>query len=141
MDELKKKATELLESLTVKVVIGYEEGTAGRTRALFAEKPEDACRLIYDSRCVQNLATYLTKREVRDKGRIAIEATLPVMRSIIQLAAEFQVSDANLLVLGITPDGKLIEFGNLAEVEAFIHQYPIEINQQDREELAKIEKK
>ena len=70
---------------------------------IFVEKPEDADRLIFDSRCIQNLAAYITKREVKDKGRMAIAATLPVMRSIIQLASEFQVSDNNLLVLGINP--------------------------------------
>jgi hypothetical protein len=104
MDDLKKRAKELLDTSAVKVVIWYEQGTAGKTRALFAEKPEDADRLIFDSRCVQNLAAYVTKREVKDKGKMAIAATLPVMRSIIQLASEFQVNDNNLLVLGLLPE-------------------------------------
>jgi len=107
MDDLRKRAKELLETSAVRVVIGYEQGTANKTRALFVEKPEDAGRLIFDSRCIQNLAAYVTKREIKDKGKMAIEATLPVMRSIIQLAAEFQVNDNNLLVLGITPESKL----------------------------------
>ena len=61
MVELIKRAKELLESGTVKVVIGYEEGTRNKTRALFVEKPEDADKLIFDSRCIQNLAAYVTK--------------------------------------------------------------------------------
>jgi ferredoxin len=127
MDDLRKRARELLESSEVSVIIGYEEGTMGKARALFVEKPEDSVKLIFDSRCVQNLAAYVTKAEVKNKGRIAIAATLPVMRSIIQLASEFQVSDNNLLVLGITPESKLVEFGNLSEVETFVHQHQIEI--------------
>jgi ferredoxin len=118
MVDLIKRAKELIESSAVKVVIGYENGTGNRTRALFVEKTEDADKLIFDSRCIQNLAAYVTKREVKDKGKMAIAATLPVMRSIIQLASEFQVNDNNLLVLGITPESKLIEFENLVEVDA-----------------------
>jgi ferredoxin len=140
MNELRKRARELLETSSVKVFIGYEEGTAGKTRALFAEKPEDAERLVFDSRCVQNLAAYITKQEVRDKGKMAIEATLPVMRSIVQLASEFQISDINLLVLGITPESKLVEFQNLAEIEAFVHQYQIVIDSRSKEMLDKIDK-
>jgi len=140
MDDLRKKARELLETRVVKVVIGYEEGTAGKTRVLFVEKPEDADRLIFDSRCVQNLAAYLTKREVKDKGKMAIAATLPVMRSIIQLASEFQVSNDNLLVLGITSESKLLEFTDLSEVEKFVHQYQIAIEARDKAMLEKLEK-
>jgi len=140
MVDLIKRAKELLDSSAVKVVIGYEEGTGNKTHALFAEKAEDADRLIFDSRCVQNLATYLTKKEVKDKGKIAIAATLPVMRSIIQLASEYQVNDSGLIVLGLTPESKLIEFGSLAEVESFIHQFQIEIDEKNREMLERLEK-
>ena len=128
MDELRKLAKALLETSVVNVVLGYEEGTAGKTRAVFVEKPEDTDRLLFDSRCIQNLAAYVTKREVKDKGRMAIAATLPVMRSIIQLASEFQVSDDNLLVLGLTPESRLVEFKSLTDVEKFVHQYQIEID-------------
>jgi ferredoxin len=140
MDDLRKRAKELLETSEVKVVIGYEQGTAGKTRALFVEKPEDTDKLIFDSKCVQNLAAYITKREVKDKGKMAIAATLPVMRSIIQLASEFQVSDNNLLVLGITPESKLNEFPNLAEVEKFVHHYQIELDARNKEMMDKIDK-
>jgi ferredoxin len=138
MDDLRKRAKELLETSAVKVVIGYEQGTANKTRALFVEKAEDSEKLIFDSRCVQNLAAYVTKREVKEKGKMAITATLPVMRSIIQLASEFQVDDNNLLVLGITPESKFLEFKNLVEVEAFVHQYQIEIDARNKEMLDKL---
>ena len=138
MDELRKRAKELLESKTISVVIGYEEGTYNRTRALFVEKPEEASKLIFDSRCVLNLATYITKQEVKAKGKMAIAATIPVMRSIIQLAYEFQVSDKNLLVLGITPESNLMEFKDLLEVETYIHKFEIEINASYMEKLDKL---
>ena len=71
MDDLIKRAKELIETSAVKVVIGYEQGTGNKTRALFVEKKEDADKLIFDSRCVQNLATYITKKEVKAKGKMA----------------------------------------------------------------------
>jgi len=140
MVDLIKRSKELIETSTVKVVIGYEQGTGNKTRALFVENVSDAEKLIFDSRCVQNLAAYITKKEIKEKGKMAIAATLPVMRSIIQLASEFQVNDSNLLVLGITPESKLIEFGSLAEVESFIHQFEIEIDARNKEMLDKLEK-
>jgi heterodisulfide reductase subunit C len=140
MDELIKKAKDLINTSQVSVLIGYEQGTGNKTRALFVEKPEDADRLIFDSRCVQNLAAYLTKKEIKSKGKIAIAATLPVMRSIIQLASEFQVSDSNLLVIGLTPESKMIEFKDLTEVETYVHQFQIDIDVKNKEMLDKLEK-
>ena len=139
MDKLRKRAHELLESGTVKVVIGYENGTGGKTRALFAEKPEDTVKLIFDNRCIMNLAAYLTKTEVKGKGKMAVTAPLPVMRAVIQLASEFQVNDANLLVLGITPEGDLNEFASLSEVEAFIQKFDIEVEAKYNDKLSKLE--
>ncbi len=140
MDELRKKAKELLEASAVKVVIGYENGTEGKTRVLFAERPADTVRLVFDSRCVMNLASYITKKEVRSKGKMALVATLPVMRAVIQLASEYQVTDADVLVLGITPESKLLEFKDLTEVETFVHQYQIEIDSRNKEMLDKLDK-
>jgi heterodisulfide reductase subunit C len=138
MDELKNLAKELLESNKVSVVIGYGKGTGERIRALFAEKPEDASDLIFDSRCIINLATYITKQEIKAKGKMAVTATIPVMRSVIQLSYEFQVSDKNLLVIGITPESTLMQFNDLSEVEKYIHQFEITIDARYKEKLEKL---
>jgi len=140
MDELRKKAKELIESGSVKILIGYEEGSGNQPRALFAIKPEDTSKLIFDSRCIQNLAVYITKQEIKAKGVMGITATLPVMRSIIQLAKEKQVSDANLKVIGITPESKLIDFKDFAEIEKYIHQFQLGIDEKNRVMLEKLEK-
>lgn len=140
MNELIQRAKELLETSAVKVVIGYENGSDGKTRALFAETPSDTDKLVFNSKCIMNLATYVTKKEIRDKGRMAVVAPLPVMRALIQLASEFQINDNNVIVLGVTPESKLVEFKNLAETESFVHNYQIEIDAKYREMLDKLEK-
>ena len=99
MDELRKRAKELLESGAVKIIIGFEQGTGNKTRAVFVQKPEDVSKLIFDSRCVLNLAVYLNKPEVKQIGKPAIVAPIPVLRAIIQLASENQFTDDNLLIL------------------------------------------
>ena len=85
MNNLITRAKELLENKTVQVVIGYEAGPTGLARPAFITDPAKAEKLIYDERCVQNLAVYLTKHEVKNFGKMAIVATLPVMRSIMML--------------------------------------------------------
>jgi ferredoxin len=139
MDELRNRAKELLESNTVQLIIGYEQGNGNKTRAVFIEKPDHVSKLIFDSRCIQNLAVYLTKAEVKKKGKPAIVAPVPVLRSIIQLAAENQLTNSSLVVLGITPDSKLIEFKKLEEIENFLEQFKIEIEARDKEILEKLD--
>ena len=51
MVDLIKRAKELIATSAVNVVIGYEQGTGNKTRAIFVENAEDADKLIFDSRC------------------------------------------------------------------------------------------
>ena len=140
MDELRNRAKELLESNTVQLIIGFEQGNGNKTRAVFIEKPENTSKLIFDSRCVQNLAVYLTKNEVKRKGKPAIVAPVPVLRSIIQLAAENQLTYASLVILGITSESKLVEFSTLEDVETYLDNFTLELEAKEKEMLEKIAK-
>ncbi|HOT96901.1 MAG TPA: 4Fe-4S dicluster domain-containing protein [bacterium] len=119
MDVLRTRARELLESGTVQIVIGFGQGSNGRSRALFVQTSQAAENLIWDDTCQQNLATYLFKPEVRQKGKVAIVAPLPVLRSVLQLASENQVQDGDLVVLGVN-NGELTEMTTLQEMEAAV---------------------
>jgi heterodisulfide reductase subunit C len=138
MDEIRKKAHELLQSGEAKVVIGYEEGKRNQTRPVFISNPDDTIKLIFDSRCVQNLAVYLSKPEVKAYGKPAIIAPVPVLRSIIQLASENQISNDSAIILGVSPEGKLINFSSLEEVETYIDQFQFQIEERDKEILDRI---
>ena len=122
MTSLIARAKELLENKTVQVVIGYEAGPTGVARPAFITDPAKAETLIYDERCVQNLAVYLTKREVKNIGKMAIVATLPVMRSIMMLISEQQLFADNIVVLGISADGKLLDIADNNVMQGYIEK-------------------
>ena len=120
MDNLKNKAKELLENKSVNVVIGYSEGSDNSVRAAFITKPEDIQNLIFDERCVQNLAFYLMKHEIKHLGKLAVVAHVATMRTILQVTSEYQVKEENTIVLGISPEGKYIEFNSFKDIESYL---------------------
>ena len=120
MNNLATRAKELLESKTVQVIIGYEAGTNGVARPAFVTDAAKAESLIYDERCVQNLAVYLTKKEVRKFGKMGIVATLPVMRSIMMLISEQQLFAENVVILGVSEDGNLLDIADIEVMKSYI---------------------
>ena len=139
MDELKNKVKDLLESGKIKVFIGYGEGTAGKTRAVFITKPDDAVKLIFDDRCEQNLAVYLMKHEVKHMGTRGILATIPVMRTILQVASEYQLTENDVHIIGIGPDGVLQHFDSFKAVEAYLATQEVGLNADDKELIHKLD--
>lgn len=139
MESVRNKAKELLTSQAVKAVIGYEEGSDNVTRAVFIRKPEAVEKLIYDDRCVQNLALYLTKHEVKHLGKLAIVAPLAVMRSVLQLHSEYQIKEENVIVIGVSDEGKLIEFNTLQDVEAYVALANLNLPASESDTIAKLE--
>jgi len=140
MDNLIKKAKELLENRLAGVVIGYEAGTTGVVRPAFITDPAKADRLIYNEKCVQNLAVYLTKKEVKDFGKMAIIATLPVMRSIMMLISEQQLFAEQFIVLGISAEGKLLEIEDIEVMKAYIDKCDLGNPDKDKILLEKLSK-
>jgi ferredoxin len=140
MNSLSTRAKELLESKTVNVVIGYESGPTGIVRPAFVTDPSNTEKLIYDEQCVQNLAVYLTKPEVKKLGRMAITASLPVMRSIMMLLSEQQVVAEDIVVLGISADGKLLDIPDIPVMQDFIEKSELGNPPKDKELLAELNK-
>lgn len=138
MKELIRRAEELLRQNSVQVVIGFGKGSADRTRAIFVTRVDDCEKLIFDSRCIQNLAVYLTRPEIKKLGKPAMVASLPVLRSIIQLASENQLTENDLHILGVTPDVRLLEFENFAAIEAYLENYRIVIEEKYLKKIEQI---
>jgi formate dehydrogenase subunit beta len=140
MNSLIAKAKELLENKTVNVIIGYEAGPTGIARPAFITDPLKTEKLIYDERCIHNLAVYLTKPEVKKLDKLGIVATLPVMRSIMMLISEQQISADDIVVLGISSNGQLLEISDITVMQGFIEKSDLSNPQKDKELLAELNK-
>ncbi len=137
MEELKSKAKELLVAGTAKVVIGYGKGTGDNRRPIFVCAAERVTDLVVDAACTQNLATYLTKAEVRALGRMAIVAVPSTLRSILQLAAEKQLREENVLALAVI-EGQLRELATFGAIEEAVATIPDAISEADRQTIDKL---
>jgi len=137
MEELRNKAKELLTAGTVKVVIGYGKGTGNARRPIFVRSADKVSELLFDAGCTQNLATYLTKAEVRAMGRVAIVAVPSTLRSILQLAAERQVREESVLALAVL-DGTLKELLTFDAIEQTVATIPDAISATDQAMLDKL---
>ena len=138
MNELQKIAFNLFETDQVQLVIGYQAASENSVRAAFIKNATEAEKLIFNSKCIQNLAVYITKKEYKTISNFAIIASLPVMRTIIQLARENQVSEKQLKVIGIEPDGKARLFNSFSELEEFVSHAETELDEKYKAAILKI---
>ena len=139
MDSIRKRARELLEKNTVKVVIGYGVGSDNAVRAIFVRRPEGVEELIFDETCVQNLAVYLLKDEIKQIGKLCIIANISALRTILQLASEHQIHEEELLCLSVTPNGELLEFTGFKDIENYISSCNIDLPDKESEMIKKLE--
>jgi ferredoxin len=140
MNNLNTKARELLETKAVNVVIGYEIGHTGIVRPAFITDPSKTDTLIYDEHCTHNLAVYLTKPEVKKLRKMGIVATLQVMRSIMMLISEMQITADDIVVLGISSKGELLDISDITVMQGLIEKSDLSNPAKDKELLDKLNK-
>lgn len=106
MQELRDVARKLLAEGQVAVVVGYEEGPHG-VRPTFARTPEDADRLVFDRRCVHNLATFLSPRRshILGLGKAAVVVKTCDARAVAGLIRETQRKREDLVLIGVRCGG------------------------------------
>ncbi len=110
MNNLIEIATELLASKKVDLIIGYKSEGNQRTKPCFVTTPEAADILVFNNYCINNLAVYLTKKEIKDKGKIGIVAKGCDIRSIIQLINENQIERDKVFIIAAECDGVVKNF-------------------------------
>jgi len=140
MEALQKKAQELLTTCRANVVIGYGQGSDDKPRAIFVTDPAGADKLIFNDTCKQNLGVYLMKAEVKKLGKMGIFATKPVMRTVVLLASENQLTDIDVTVIGVNEDGSLVDFENLQALENHVKTITFEPDPADKAKIEAIEK-
>lgn len=139
MEALQNKARELLAGKTVQVVIGYGLGSGGAARAVFVREAAEADTLIFNEVCRQNLAVYLLKPEVRKLGKAVLVATTSALRTILQLAAENQINDHDLLALAVNAAGEVVPLATFSAIEAHVASLDNDLNAAEKAELQKYE--
>ena len=110
MQALRDLAKDLLTRGEVAVVIGWEEGPRG-VRPAFVTRPEDADRLVFDARCVQNLATYLNPRrtQIDAMGKPAVCVKGCDARAVAGLVRESQIKRDDVVLIGLRCSGVRLE--------------------------------
>jgi formate dehydrogenase subunit beta len=116
-EEIRAKASELLQSKQVQCVIGYEMGSRGHVRPAFVYEAGDVNRLVWNQDCTHNLTTYLRdKMKPIKKGeqppRIAIVLKPCDSRALNVLVAESQVERERVYVIGVACEGILERAGS-----------------------------
>lgn len=108
--ELRALAKMLLTGGEVKVVIGYEEGPRGVRPAMITD-PAQADRLVFDARCVQNLAAYLNPRRthVARLGKPAVVVKGCDARAVAALIRETQIKRADVVIIGMRCSGVVLK--------------------------------
>jgi ferredoxin len=117
MQALQELARKLLADKAVNVVIGWENGPRG-PRPVFVTQPENAHRLIFDARCVHNLATYLNPRraQLAPLGKKAVVVKGCDARAVAGLIRETQLKREDVVVIGVRCGGVVRSPSGAAEL-------------------------
>lgn len=105
---IRHEARKVLEAGTVAAVVGYVSGRrAGTALPVIVSDSADADRLVFSPACVNNLALYLTKakKEVAQKGKLAIVAKGCDMRALAGLMTESQLKRDDVFIIGVACAG------------------------------------
>ncbi len=98
-NKLREKAKELLTKKEVDLIIGFGEGTLPlRTMPIFIRSPEEVDRLIWNSFCENNLATYLHKL---DRFKVGLVAKGCDARSVTALSLEKRFRNNPVYLIGV----------------------------------------
>ena len=98
-EKIREKAKELLAKKEVDLVIGFGEGSLPlRATPLFVRTPEEADRLVWNSFCDNNLATYIHKLS---RFKLGIVAKGCDARSIMALGLEKRFQPDRIVLIGV----------------------------------------
>lgn len=98
-EQIREKAKELLTKKEVDLVIGFGEGSLPlRATPIFVRTPEEADRLVWNSFCDNNLATYIHKLS---RFKLGIVAKGCDVRAIMALALEKRFQPDRIVLIGV----------------------------------------
>jgi len=105
-EALRETAKQLLQENKVQIVIGYGDATvSGETSPIFVTSAQDAQSLVWNNRCFNNLAVYLTQPELKKYQRVAVVAKGCDAKAIAVLIQEGQIERDRVHIIGISCRG------------------------------------
>ena len=106
MQELIDLAKKLLQEKQVNAILGYESDRRG-VRPAFITEIADCDRLVFDHRCVHNLAAYLSPRRphVTALGRLGVVVKACDTRAVAGLIRENQIKREDVVLIGVRCGG------------------------------------
>jgi formate dehydrogenase subunit beta len=106
IDQLRKTCRNLLEEKKVQMVIGYGQTTPDQpAHPLIVTRPEDTDRLVWDFSCYSNLSVYLTRKELRSLGKLALIVKGCDEKALVVLEKESQIKREDITVIGMACNG------------------------------------
>ena len=106
IEQLRETSRRLLEEGKVNVVIGYGQASAdGPAHPIFVTRLEAVTKLVWNDQCFANLTTYLTRKDVKALGKLAIIVKGCDERALVVLEQESQIDRAAMYVIGMACDG------------------------------------
>ncbi len=113
--QIRQRSQRLLAAQEATCVIGYEEAAAGSVGPAFVESPDEVERLVWNDRCVHNLATYLKTSIHFGHGRVALVAKGCDAKTVVALLQEGQVTRGDIHVIGVECAGQKDAQGTLLQ--------------------------
>ncbi len=99
IEEIKKKAKELLKTKQVDLIIGYQQAAEGNSAVpAFINEEDGVDKLIWNAQCIYNLPNYLKDFPQKKIGIIAKACDI---RSIIILIQENQLKRENIFIIAV----------------------------------------
>jgi coenzyme F420-reducing hydrogenase delta subunit/ferredoxin len=103
----------LLEDKAVNRIVGFQKGgEIGLSLPFFFDTPEEADKLLWNTRCVPNLSSYLLDLSKKE-GKTAIVAKPCDARAVVNLIKEKQLKRDDVYIIGLTCEGMTDETGRL----------------------------
>ena len=119
MQELRDLARKLFQERKIDALLGYECDRRG-VRPAFVKAADECDRLIFDQRCVHNLAAYLSPRRshVVALGRLAVVIKSCDARAVAGLISENQLKREDVVLIGVRCGGVVLNPDEPGELES-----------------------
>lgn len=106
IDQLRNTCRNLLEEKKVQVVIGYGQTVPDQPAyPLMVTRPEDTDRLVWNTYCYSNLSVYLTRKELKSLGKLALIVKGCDEKALVVLEKESQIKREDITVIGLACSG------------------------------------